>query len=508
MLFLCGLLAAGGLYGQSFVLGIDVDDPPEGVFFEEWSEMFLNGNKIGYSHSSLERRGDTIVTLTTTNLLMGRGETLLQSTTVSETREAIDGSPRSITVVETVGERTETRRVRFTGDGAVVTTTAGGRTWDHEVSLEPGFVVSWGFVRELEALGEPETGDRIVSRLFSPDITVNQALPVTTVFGPEEMVAFRGTPMRARRIEQTIQVGFLPLSVTLRVDSGGRLLRGSIPVGGMDIEVIGATEEQATADFQSTDLFSSTLIPLDREIPFGAESVVYEMVVAGETDIDVPDSSNQHVTRSGRGAEQQTPDTENQWTVRVRRGTLPSQAGDLSAADPVYLEASSLVDFHDPLIRELLPEGINEMDFGEKVRTLVRVTDEGIAEKTMDIGFASASETARTRSGDCTEHALLLAALARAAGVPARGASGLVGFSEENGDPMMGYHMWTQVWDGRQWLDIDAAFGEAETSPVRILLDTSDLSDPDFLEEALVIAELIGRTQVRITAVNEGTKTP
>ena len=39
---------------------------------------------------------------------------------------------------------------------------------------------------------------------------------------------------------------------------------------------------------------------------------------------------------------------------------------------------------------------------------------------------ATAAEVARSREGDCTEHAVLLAALARARGIPARVAMGLV----------------------------------------------------------------------------------
>ena len=46
--------------------------------------------------------------------------------------------------------------------------------------------------------------------------------------------------------------------------------------------------------------------------------------------------------------------------------------------------------------------------------------------RTFSQAFATAAEVAQSREGDCTEHAVLLAALARACGIPSRVAIGLV----------------------------------------------------------------------------------
>src|SRR5208283_2511060 len=50
---------------------------------------------------------------------------------------------------------------------------------------------------------------------------------------------------------------------------------------------------------------------------------------------------------------------------------------------------------------------------------------EYITKKDLNIGFASAEETAKSREGDCTEHAVLCAAIGRAAGLPTRCVFGL-----------------------------------------------------------------------------------
>lgn len=61
-------------------------------------------------------------------------------------------------------------------------------------------------------------------------------------------------------------------------------------------------------------------------------------------------------------------------------------------------------------------------------------------------------------AGDCTEHALLFVALARAAGLPARRASGWM--YANLGTPAYHGHAWAQVHDGHQWMGIDPSWDQ------------------------------------------------
>ena len=80
-----------------------------------------------------------------------------------------------------------------------------------------------------------------------------------------------------------------------------------------------------------------------------------------------------------------------------------------------------------------------------------------VTRKNFSVGFASASEVARKREGDCTEHGILLAALGRAMGIPSRVVSGLVYVDEFKGvEKAMVYHMWTQF-----FLEEDESFDPA-----------------------------------------------
>ena len=82
--------------------------------------------------------------------------------------------------------------------------------------------------------------------------------------------------------------------------------------------------------------------------------------------------------------------------------------------------------------------------------------------------MAPADHVAKTRTGDCTEFAMLTAAMCKAAGVPARTAIGLVYVDNLLGKPGLAFHMWTEVFVNGQWLGIDATLGQGSIGPGHI----------------------------------------
>jgi transglutaminase-like putative cysteine protease len=63
-----------------------------------------------------------------------------------------------------------------------------------------------------------------------------------------------------------------------------------------------------------------------------------------------------------------------------------------------------------------------------------------------------ASEVVRNRRGTCFGYAVLLASLARAAGIPSRFR---MGFAYTHG--VWGDHAWVEMLVGKQWVPMDAA---------------------------------------------------
>ncbi|MCB9797466.1 MAG: transglutaminase domain-containing protein [Alphaproteobacteria bacterium] len=109
--------------------------------------------------------------------------------------------------------------------------------------------------------------------------------------------------------------------------------------------------------------------------------------------------------------------------------------------------------------------------------------------KAPTIGVPNALEILRVGQGDCNEHTALYVALARASGVPARIAAGVV-FSDRIGSTgAFYYHAWPEVWLGEQagWVPVDPTFGQFPADATHVKLVEGDL------ERQIEIMGVMGR---------------
>jgi transglutaminase-like putative cysteine protease len=86
--------------------------------------------------------------------------------------------------------------------------------------------------------------------------------------------------------------------------------------------------------------------------------------------------------------------------------------------------------------------------------------------------LSNALEVLEHREGDCTEHSILYIGLARALGIPAREAAGLI--YVDHPKPAFYFHQWATVWVG-QWLDVDPTFNQPSADATHIRLAEGDL---------------------------------
>lgn len=141
-----------------------------------------------------------------------------------------------------------------------------------------------------------------------------------------------------------------------------------------------------------------------------------------------------------------------------RELTVRAEAAPAPLADPApYLVAEAQLELDDPALRSwvdgLAPDkAADAEERAERLRLGVRTH---ITRKDLGVNDGSALETYRSKRGDCTEHATLLCAALRIAGIPARIEVGLV-FSPEHG-AWVG-HAWNSAWTKGRWLHLDSAY--------------------------------------------------
>ena len=76
----------------------------------------------------------------------------------------------------------------------------------------------------------------------------------------------------------------------------------------------------------------------------------------------------------------------------------------------------------------------------------------------MSVGYASAAEVAISKQGDCSEFAVLTAAMCRAVGIPAQVVVGIAYVDDFAGFQGFGGHAWAQAYVGKEWIGLDASF--------------------------------------------------
>jgi tetratricopeptide (TPR) repeat protein len=115
-----------------------------------------------------------------------------------------------------------------------------------------------------------------------------------------------------------------------------------------------------------------------------------------------------------------------------------------------------------------------------------------ITNKNYSVDFASAIDTMESRTGDCTEHAVLLASLLRAAGIPSKIVVGLI--YTDNPKPCFGYHMWVKAYiapksdsqPNPKWIDLDATLPYKNFVPTHITMAETPLNNLSDRADALI----------------------
>jgi hypothetical protein len=185
------------------------------------------------------------------------------------------------------------------------------------------------------------------------------------------------------------------------------------------------------------------------------------------------------------------PDGRFRLTLSEARPDGRLERAELSDRDRArFLSASPLVESDAPAIARTAEDVAGGEDEPlVKALRLTRWVYRTLSKRSTGPATASALEALRAGAGDCTEHAALFTALARAAGIPARQALGLV----HDGTGFQ-FHAWAEVHASDQWVPADPTLGRLGVPGIYILLGR----EGELIEYHSRANALQGRTQMML----------
>lgn len=139
--------------------------------------------------------------------------------------------------------------------------------------------------------------------------------------------------------------------------------------------------------------------------------------------------------------------------LSITMPTMPRYTGEIIDQ---YTKSSFVVDIDEESTKQFVSGFSAQENQTSTPDQIAEYVSSFIDEPSYIHGFNIASRIAQQRSGDCTEYAVLTAALSRSLGLPSRVVLGTVILEEGNQLTAVG-HAWTEVWHDQQWQIIDSA---------------------------------------------------
>jgi hypothetical protein len=280
------------------------------------------------------------------------------------------------------------------------------------------------------------------------------------------------------------------------IDENGFAVKTSMKFGGVPIQILETNMNQALKNPEYREFLLNTLLPVNQEIPQNAKSVQFKIeTINGSKIKNLYESGNQKVSRV----------SESSSLVEVRNVNFrESKSAYSNMREQKFIKPNTMIDSNDPVIQTLARNAARgSKNIYDVANKLSKFSYNFIKNKNFRVGFATATEVARNNEGDCTEHAVFLAALGRSMGIPSRVATGLVFMKNfKDQENVLGFHMWTEFFLKGRWCTFDSALNKTGAQTDRITLSTSSLSEDTINEIGLEIYEFLSNLNVKVQKID------
>lgn len=469
-----------------------------GQDFDRWYILEMSGQRAGWMHAKQETADDRITTTSEMNLQVSRGVIKLSIALTNVFVETLEGKPVSMHVDNRLGGTPVVEDYTYTDTQIEVVSRQNGHELRRTLPLPDGSWLTPAAAAKYTRQRMKAGAESIVVRSIDPMGGSQPVVTTRTGFSKARLDVLGETIDVTK--STAVSSSEPNIKTTEYLDENGVPVRSETSFGGIALTVTAAEKDAATAPGAAPEMMVDTFIRPDKPIksPRTATKATYLLTVKKDRMPALPDT----------GAQQVKPMDEKRSVVRVLTRDLHA-APEADAEDAALLGASNALNINDDKIKELHRRAIAGVGRNPAARAeaIRRFVHRYIRTKDLTVAFATASEVARTREGDCTEHGVLLAALLRVEGIPARVASGLIyadQFAGERG--IFGYHMWAQALldvDGeKKWVDLDATLPDATPfDATHITLAVSALADGETQSTLLSIAPLLGNVEIAVQEI-------
>ena len=437
---------------------------------EEWMEVFVKGRKVGYTvtrvkkiRKGFEVREEIFLTVT----LMGSSKEIL-----SLTRAQVDER----FFLNSFDFSLSSGLIEFKISGKIAGNTLylsmgeKGKEETQLIRLPSKPMISAGMTQYLKSC-TLKIGESFTFPVFDPvTMTTN---PTSIKVAAKEVITLDGKSYEAFRLE----MNFLGRPLIFWLDEKGTSLKET---GFMGFTLVRSTPAKAKLGLdrsKSIDFCELSAIKIEKELKNPRE-LSYLKVQLSQVPSSLPiDGSRQSLSGKILAVEKERPPFKASYTIPYR-----GRDGNLLQ----YLRPEILIQSEDKeiiTVAKKIVEGIED-PFTAAEMVLGWVFEN--LEKKPVVSIPDAKEVLKNREGDCNEHATILTALLRAAGIPSRAVVGLV-----YQDGRFYYHAWNEAYINK-WISMDATLKQIPVDATHIKLIDGGI------EKQIEIVRMIGTLKFSI----------
>jgi hypothetical protein len=486
-------------------------EKPEKIVKDTWHAAYLAGHHSGWVHNitrEVVRDGKKVLrTQSDFELHVARESDTVRLHMLTGTEETPDGK---VTGVFMIQDLSPTQQLKMTGivvgselivktdngDGKITTATL---PWnDANLGL---FGQDQMFKDRRVKSGDQfgyQSFEPIFRSVFTLHVQVKNRELVKTLTGTKNLLRVELVSDKLKSGND--EVGMPPQ--TLWLDEKYDTIRSDFLMESLgQVAVYRTTEaiaKKLPAGRPAVNIGLNSLVPLNGVVPinrpYDAEEVVYRITVK---DDDHPETT---FAREARQSVRKLAGN----TIELVVHATPAR--NLGAQDPEpgteFLESNYFVNSDDERVRAHTRHAVGPTeDPWQKALNIERYVHDVIKDKTYTEAFATSAEVARNLKGDCTEHAVLAAAMCRAAGIPSRTALGLLYVDHAKKGAVMGFHMWAEVWVNGHWQPIDGVMGRGFVGATHLKVSDQSWHDIQSLTPLLPVYRVLGKLEIEVMSV-------